>query len=313
MPTTDATEDLQVLVADDSAVYRKLVADTLYYQPYSLLLAKSGREALDLFAQHSPPIVITDWVMPDLSGLELCGRIRNDSQSAYTYIILLTSMSEKDSLVKGLEAGADDFLSKPFDPAELQARLGVGRRIVHLNRQIEAKNQQLEAAVRVDPLTGLPNFCAVQDWVSLLLKGAALHSFPVWVVLADIDHFGELNETYGREAGDLILKEAIQAMMDKSRPSDIWGRVSDDEFISILTHVSQDDIKAVVERFRFELAAREFKFGEYGEHSVTVTASFGVVGFAGMEAPEFTHLVRVADRALFDAKEAGGNQIKIIS
>ena len=135
-------KDLQVLVVDDSSVYRKLITDTLFYQPYSLLIAKNANEALELFAKHAPPIVLTDWMMPDLTGLELCQRIRSDSQSSYTYVILLTSMTEKDSVVKGLEAGADDYLTKPFDPGELQARLAVGSRIIRLHRQIEAKNQQ---------------------------------------------------------------------------------------------------------------------------------------------------------------------------
>ena len=135
-------QELQVLVVDDSPVYHKLVSNALCYQPYSLLHANSGQEALDLFAKHSPPIVITDWMMPDLTGPELCIRIREKSQCEYTYLILLTSMSESDSLVKGLEAGADEFLTKPFDPSELQARLGVGRRIVQLRRQVDVRGLQ---------------------------------------------------------------------------------------------------------------------------------------------------------------------------
>ena len=151
-----AEQDLQVLVADDSLVYHKMVDNALCYQPYSLLHASTGREALDLFAKYSPPIVITDWMMPDLTGLELCKQIREQATNAYTYVILLTSMSEPDSLVKGLEAGADEFLSKPFDPAELQARLGVGRRIVQLHQQVEDRNRQIKEANRIDPLTSLP-------------------------------------------------------------------------------------------------------------------------------------------------------------
>src|ERR1700674_377642 len=120
-------QSLEVLVVDDSPVYHKLVSDALSYQPYSILRAESGQQALDLLAKHSPPIVITDWMMPDLSGPDLCKRIRTDFGDRYTYIIMLTSMSDNESLLKGLEAGADEFLTKPFDPAELQARMGVGR------------------------------------------------------------------------------------------------------------------------------------------------------------------------------------------
>ena len=305
---TGETQDLQILVVDDSPVYRKLIADTLYYGPYSLLLAQSGTEALDLFAKHSPAIVLTDWMMPDLTGLELCQRIRSDSQSAYTYVILLTSMSEKDSVVKGLDSGADDYLTKPFDPAELQARLGVGRRIVQLHRQIEAKNRQLEDAVRIDPLTGLPNHRAIQEWATWQLKGAALHGYQMWVMLADVDSFAKINETYGQEAGDTVLKEFTKILKENARASDICGRVADDEFISILTHVSPGEIEAVIDKYRQLLEDHKFDFGGRQE---TVTASFGVVGFSGMEPPDISSLVRDADRALFAARQAGGNRIGI--
>jgi two-component system, cell cycle response regulator len=302
-------KDLQVLVVDDSSVYRKLVADTLYYQPYSLLMAKSATEALELFAQHAPPIVLTDWMMPDLTGLELCQRIRSDSQSSYTYVILLTSMTEKDSVVKGLEAGADDYLTKPFDPGELQARLAVGSRIIKLHRQIESKNQQLEETTRIDTLTGLPNHRAIQEWATWQLKGAAQHGFPMWVVLADIDQFQKLNETHGQEAGDEVLKEFGKILRENSRSSDICGRATDDEFVLILTHVAKEEISATVDRYRQLFEAHSFNFNG---QTVKVTASFGGVGFAGMEAPDFSTLVRTADKALFAAKQAG-NAIHILA
>jgi diguanylate cyclase (GGDEF)-like protein len=293
---------------DDSKVYRKLVTDTLYYQPYALLEAKSGYEALEIFAQQSPEIIITDWMMPDVTGLELCQRIRSDSQSAYTYVILLTSMTEKDSLIKGLEAGADDYLTKPFDPGELQARLNVGRRIVQLHRQIATKNRQLEEAVRVDPLTGLLNHRAVKEWATWQLKGAALHGFPVWVVLVDIDLFEELSEIHGREAGNTLVKDFAQIIKDSSRPSDICGRISDAKFILLMTHLSKEEVSETLERYRQHLAAHTVTFDGQG---VSATASFGAVGFAGMDAPDFSSLVRAADKALFSSKQAGGNQIFI--
>src|SRR6202140_701626 len=152
-----AAQDLQVLVVDDSPVYRKLVEHALEGSPYSRMFAKSGREAMELFARYLPAIVITDWMMPDLSGLELCQRLRADVHRGYTYVILLTSIAEKDNVVKGLAAGADDYLTKPFDPGELLARIGVGRRIINLNRQIDAKSKLLEEEARTDKLTGLPN------------------------------------------------------------------------------------------------------------------------------------------------------------
>src|SRR5713226_3488159 len=191
-------QNLQILVVDDSPVYHKLVSDALCYQPYSLLHAMSGSEALDLFAKYSPPIVITDWMMPNLTGPELCKRIRESSKTSYTYLILLTSNEESDSLVNGLEAGADEFLTKPFDPAELQARLSVGRRIFQLHSQIDAKDKQIEESSRMDPV-------------------------------------GEINEKLGREAGDTVLRDFAEIMRDTSRPADICGRVGDDELVCVMT------------------------------------------------------------------------------
>jgi two-component system, cell cycle response regulator len=137
-------EDMHVLVVDDSSVYRKLIADTLFYQPYTVHLAQTGREALELFEQIAPPIVITDWMLPDLSGLDICQRIRSDDGKPYTYLVLLTTMAEKEHVVKGLEAGADDYLTKPFDADELKARLGVARRIVGRYRELQSKVQSAE-------------------------------------------------------------------------------------------------------------------------------------------------------------------------
>ena len=196
-----------MLVVDDSPVYRKLVEHALEDGPYSVLFAKSGREALELFARYLPAIVITDWMMPDISGLDLCQRLRADVHRGYTYIILLTSIAEKDNVVKGLAAGADDYLTKPFDPAELMARIGVGRRIIDLHRQIDAKNKLLEEMAHSDPLTGLPNRRAIEDWAARQLRGAARHGFPYWVVLADLDSFKSINDTHGHAGGDALLQK----------------------------------------------------------------------------------------------------------
>lgn len=299
---------MQVLAVDDSAIYRRLLEHALASEAYTLLLAKSGREALDLYAKHSPSIVITDWMMPDFSGLELCERIRGDRQRGYTYIILLTSMTEKDSIVKGLAAGADDYLTKPFDPGELLARIGVGRRIIALHQQIEAKNRELEETARTDSLTGLPNRRAIEEWATKQIKGAARHGFPVWVVIADLDFFKKINDTYGHEAGDTVLRTFGQVMKDNSRSSDVCGRLGGEEFAYILTHVTREDIAATIERLRGYFEEQEFTFG--GE-KVKVTASFGVAGFEGQEEPDFASLAREADKALYAAKRAGRNQVCI--
>jgi two-component system cell cycle response regulator len=303
-----AAQDLQVLVVDDSPVYRKLVEHALDGSPFSLLFAKSGREALELFARYLPAIVISDWMMPDLSGLDLCQRLRADVHRGYTYIILLTSIAEKNNVVKGLAAGADDYLTKPFDPGELLARIGVGRRIIDLHRQIDAKNKLLEDLAHTDPLTGLPNRRAIEDWAARQLRGAARHGFPYWVVLADLDSFKSINDTHGHIGGDALLQQFARILKTVIRSSDICGRLGGDEFLLVITHVEADAIIKTVERFREKLAEKRF---ELGNEKVTITASFGIAGFSGKEILDFTTLVRRADKALYAAKHAGRNLIRI--
>src|SRR5258708_20912123 len=142
---TEAIPKLSVLVVDDSPFSRKLVEHALLGDPYSLLFAENGIEALQLFKEHRPAIVITDWMLPDSSGPELCKKIRAESSDFYTYIILLTSMTEKKDIVKGLSSGADDYLPKPFDRGELLARIGVGRRCIDLTPESKATTNQHEA------------------------------------------------------------------------------------------------------------------------------------------------------------------------
>jgi diguanylate cyclase (GGDEF)-like protein len=300
-------QELQVLVVDDSPVYRKLVEHALEGNPYSLLFAKSGRQALELFAGHLPAIVITDWMMPDFSGLDLCQHLRSDLHPGYTYIILLTSIAEKGNIVKGLAAGADDYLTKPFDPGELLARIGVGRRIIDLHRQIDAKNKLLEEMAHCDSLTGLPNRRAIEEWAARQLRAAARHGFPYWVVLADLDSFKSINDTYGHVGGDAMLKKFADILKTVVRASDICGRLGGDEFVMVITHVEADAIFKTVERFREQLAQQQF---ELGFERVSITASFGIAGPNGKENIDFTTLLRRADKALYAAKRAGRNLIR---
>jgi diguanylate cyclase (GGDEF)-like protein len=301
--------EFKVLVADDSRIYRKLVEDTLSEKQYSLLFAKSGREAIDLFSEHQPSVVITDWMMPDLSGIELCEHIRNhSSQASYTYLIILTGITEKDKLVKGLAAGADDYLTKPFHSDELLARVGVGHRIVELHRQLEAKNLLLEELALTDSLTGLPNRRAIEDWATRQLSGAARYGFSFLVVMADLDHFKAVNDTHGHDAGNAVLKRFSEILRTNSRRSDICGRIGGEEFLFVLTHTTQENARVVIERIRADLEATKFDFDG---SRLTVTASFGVAGFEGTEAPDFNRLVSQADAALYAAKRTGRNRIEI--
>ena len=305
---TEALSKLTVLVVDDSPVSRKLVEHALEDQAYSAVFAQNGREALELYAKHAPSIVITDWMMPDLSGLELCQHVRGDGQRPYTYIIVLTSKSEKDNVVEGLGAGADDYLTKPFDPSELLARIGVGRRTVELHREIEAKNKLLKEMAYTDALTGLPNRRALEEWASRQVHGAARHGYSLWAVHADLDDFKSVNDSHGHDAGDQVLKKFAMILKGNTRASDISGRMGGDEFLWVITHGEEKGIRTTVERLREQFFSQKFCFGSDG---ISVSASFGVCGFRGSKPPEFLELVKRADEVLYAAKHAGRNQIKI--
>jgi two-component system, cell cycle response regulator len=299
--------ELKILVADDSPVYRKLVEQSLTQEYCTVLLAKNGRQALDLFAEHQPALVITDWTMPDISGIELCQRIRRDFQQFYAYVILLTGNTDKEEVIAGLAAGADDYLTKPFHPGELQARVRVGRRIADLHHQLQAKNRQLEEMALTDPLTGLPNRRAIDAWAIRQLSAAARHNFPIWVIMADLDHFKRINDTHGHDTGDMVLKRFADVLKSNTRQSNICGRLGGEEFLVVITHAEKENVRTAVERIRKQFETQEFTVAG---HTFGATASFGIAPFHGTAPPGFGDLVSRADSALYSAKHKGRNRVE---
>src|SRR5260370_23642407 len=292
----------EVLVVDDSTVYHKLFEQMLSGQTYSLSFARDGNDSLRMYQEKSPNIIITDWIMPKFSGLELCERIRADKSARYTYIILMTSNNEKGGVVKGLEAGADDYLVKPFDSSEMLARIGVGRRIIDLHRQLENKSALLQEVASTDVLTGLPNRRAIEQWASRQLKGAARHGFPVWVVLGDLDSFKEINDAFGHEAGDTVLRTFSDTLRKLTRISDMCGRLGGDEFLIVISHVTGDNIELAINRFRRLFCALSFPFAG---KSVSISATFGVAGSESGSLEDFDAWGRKADGMLDEWKPGG--------
>jgi len=297
----------RILAVDDSPFSRKLLEHALRGQPYELAFAKTGQEALASIPAFRPQIIITDWMLPDLSGPELCRKIRSESNAGYTYVILLTSNVEKESIVEGLAAGADDYLTKPFHEKELVARVGTGRRIMEMHREIQEKNELLEAAARTDFLTGLPNRRAVEEYAVKQLGGAIRHGYPLWVILADLNKFKAVNDRYGHPAGDEVLKRFAAILKKNTRTSDICGRLGGDEFVLVVTHVPVGHITSLAERLGCTFTIEEFTFEG---QNVQMTASFGVGGFEAPDHPEFRHLLARADSGLYEAKADGRVRVK---
>jgi two-component system chemotaxis response regulator CheY len=283
-----------------------------------LIFAKNGQEAVQRIEEHNPELVIVDWLMPDLTGPEICQHIRARPNTSYAYIIVLTGKSEKQSLVAGLEAGADDYLTKPFDAEELVARVGVGLRTIQLHREVEAKNVLLQQLALTDALTGLPNRRAIEEWAGRQLNGAIRHGFPFHVVMADLDKFKLVNDTYGHDAGDSVLRRFAEILKSNCRASDICGRMGGEEFLLAFTHASDEDAAMLTERVRAQFAAEQFRFRK---HTLSFTASFGIAGLKVMKVTptslqthkhrDFKSLLSQADAALYSAKRLGRNRVEI--
>jgi len=303
-----AASAFKVLIADDSPVSRKLVEQALFGQPYRLLFAATGKEAVQLYIEHRPSLVIMDWLMPDLNGVEICRRLRSISAGGYTHIIMLTAKRDKASVVEGLQAGADDYLTKPFHEEELLARVAVGVRTVELHHQIQAKNKALEQLALTDAMTGLPNRRAIEEWGARELSSATRNGFSVWAIVADLDRFKHVNDTFGHNAGDEVLKRFAKILQAHTRRSDFCGRLGGEEFLIIMTHATRENVEKVAERIRAELAMAPFTFSGC---DMMATASFGIAGFEAKKGhPSFAVLVSQADAALYVAKRTGRNRVE---
>jgi diguanylate cyclase (GGDEF)-like protein len=294
---TLSTQPLRVLAVDDSPISRKLIEYSLNEESYDIVFAKNGKEALKLFAAHPTDIVITDWEMEDFSGPELCRKIRSEFQDVYTYLVLLTSHSHKQSIAEGLAAGADDYLTKPFDRDELRARVGVGRRVVEMHREIEANHKRLVIEARTDVLTGLANRRAVEEFATRQVAGAMRHGYPVWIVLADLQSLNEINDSSGYTAGDILLRAFADIVTKNTRVSDMCGRVDGARFILVVTHSDEEGIKILQTRLREQFATCSFPF-----ESRNLGVDFGTAGSEGSKPVELPKLLQRADAALLESK-----------
>lgn len=299
------SNQVKIVVADDSAVYRELVRRTLKETGHEVRVATNGHEAVELVTQYHPAVLVTDWEMPDMSGIELSKIVRDDPNS-FVHIILLTSNSDKEQVVEGLESGADDYLTKPFHPGELLARVAVGLRISELTCEIQQKNRLLEELSLTDPLTGLPNRRAFEQWSTRELSSAARHRFGFWLVMADLDKFKSINDNYGHAAGDEVLKTFSAVLRENTRASNICARLGGEEFVIALSHIDRQGVSVAIERLRFAFTAKSYAFAP----SLSVTASFGVAGLPDGGPAELAALLSQADHALYRAKQQGRNRFE---
>lgn len=295
---------MKVLIADDDPTSRALLRKSVLRWGYDVVVAANGAEAWEVLdAPDSPPLAILDWMMPHLTGPELCQRVRQNRREPYPYILLLTSMDSIDATVQGLEAGADDYIVKPFEGQELKARLRTGKRIIDLQLDLLRAREELRDRANKDLLTMLPNRSAIATALETELSRCHRDHRTVGVILLDIDHFKRINDTYGHFAGDAVLRETASRLRHNMRPYDQVGRYGGEEFLVVLPNCDLEQAANQAERMRHRLEA-DTMLVDGAE--MRVSASFGVTVSDGSErTPDV--FVRVADEALYRAKASGRN------
>lgn len=305
---------MRILIADDSIVSRHLLDATLRKWGYEVVVACDGLEAWNALKQDDAPrIAILDWVMPGLTGPEVCKRLREHSKgspsAAYTYLLLLSSKSQREDLIEGLESGADDYLTKPFDQHELKVRLRAGTRIIDLQRELLAAREELREQATKDFLTRLWNRSSILDILQRELTRAARENRQVGVVLADLDRFKNVNDTFGHFAGDAVLREFSRRMLASMRPYDSIGRYGGEEFLIILPGCDESCTASQGERMRAALANEPMLIND-ARH--LVTGSFGGTSWRPGGPAQAENLIRVADNALYMAKNQGRNRVVVL-
>ncbi len=300
---------LKILVVDDEQIDRRVVEKTLARLGHDVILADSGEAAWKIIQEEPIRFVLTDWNMPLMTGIDLIKKIRSTTLPSYVYTILVTSNSKDEDIVKGLYAGADDYITKPFNPTELEARVAVGERMLALEDGLMQANNQLEKLAMVDSLTGLLNRRAIYKFARGELERARRVSEPISVIFLDIDKFKSVNDEFGHLTGDEALRLVAQVIKKRSRAYDGLGRWAGDEFLVVLPGASATDAQKAATRIVEGIAATKLAIPDGG--ILSLSASAGVTTQAKMTGAIaiLDDIIQAADEALYRAKDAGGNQV----
>lgn len=306
--------EFPILVVDDDIVSRAIIQKYLHKAGFEVISAGNGKEALSLFSQRFYPIMLTDWMMPEINGPQLCRMIREKKTDGYVFIILITARDTKNDIVSGLESGADDYLTKPIHRAELIARIETGIRILRLEQSLKNANEEIRLLSITDPLTGCFNRTYLGERFAQELSRSLRYNHALSVVLMDIDHFKRVNDTYGHQVGDMVLKSFAKCIRKQLRERIDWMvRFGGEEFLVVLPETSCAGVKTVAERLRSGTRRLSIPCGQSQLH---ITASFGAacVCFSHHKkiAISMEQLIDQADEQLYRSKRQGRDRINVI-
>jgi two-component system, cell cycle response regulator len=303
----------RILVVDDHPDNVEIILARLESRGYQIETASNGKEALERVHANPPHLVLLDVMMPLMDGYEVARRIKGDPSLPFIPIILVTARDSTEDKVEGLDAGAEDYLTKPVNFPELEARVRSMLRIKRLQDEIDEKNRQLEEANKklrklsiTDGLTGLFNHRYMHELLREEFERSRRSSDPVAVVMLDLDHFKKVNDTYGHPTGDVILFETAEILRDTAREIDMLGRYGGEEFMIVLPDADEDAAAQFAERVRERLSDHLFR-DDATEVRMTVSAGVAALPAAGVDSP--SGLLKLADEALYRAKEGGRNQV----
>jgi two-component system cell cycle response regulator len=297
---------VKILLADDDSVSRRLMERMLQRSGYEVIAAKNGREAVrELTATGGARLALIDWMMPVLDGPAVCREVRSRIDGPYVYILLLTSRQSSEDIVKGLQAGADDYLTKPCHSAELNARLHTGRRILQLEDKLVEAREDMRFKATHDALTSLWDRGAILALLRSELSRSKREKSSVSVLLCDVDNFKQVNDVHGHQIGDEVLEEVSTRLLDAVRPYDAIGRYGGEEFLVVLNGCNAEDLPGRAEQARKAICVRPFATSD---GPIKVSMSFGAISIRDCDkSATIEPFLKKADDALYRAKAAGRN------
>jgi two-component system cell cycle response regulator len=297
---------MRILIADDEPVSRRVLQGLLTKWGYEVDLVEDGDAAwARLNSADAPRIALLDWMMPGQNGIDVCSKLRRYRPEPYTYVLLLTAKDAKESVVEGLESGADDYLTKPFHPQELKARLRVGLRLLELEDTLVQARESMRFRATHDALTGVWNRGAILEMLDREISRSMREGLSLGVLIGDLDHFKAVNDTHGHLAGDSVLREITRRIQSAVRPYDAVGRYGGEEFLILLPGCIRAEAADKAEQFRTAIIHTPI---ETPAGPLRITMSFGGVAIANWTQDTANQILQTADAALYRAKLEGRNR-----